>query len=317
MKEACRLIINDILEGKVKSRQDLEKIKRKVCRVYDLEKFMSNIDILEYATVEEKKTVANLLRKKPTRTISGVAIVAVMCHPHDCPHGRCFYCPESDVAPPSYTGEEPAALRARMFNFHPYIQSYNRLKQLHTVGHPVDKVELIIMGGTFPSRDLSYQEWFVSQCLKAFLDFGINLDDIAVMPDDKGVLQYAKETAEKYLNLGYGFNKHIYRPPFMAMLFIICGDMNALFNQIHGNGCGSLTKLGRLLAESMVVIQDSFSRKDGKSYMTCVTCKCVKATGLDKADLSIVRDYALNIGWHVTREGANYKAVCPECNSAK
>jgi elongator complex protein 3 len=172
MSEACRLIINNILEGKINSRDDLEKIKRKICREYNLKKFMSNIDILDYAAIDEKERVANVLRKKPTRTISGVAIVAVMCHPHDCPHGRCFYCPESDVAPPSYTGEEPAALRARMFNFHPYIQSYNRLKQLHTVGHPVDKVELIIMGGTFPSRDLSYQEWFVSQCLKAINDFG-------------------------------------------------------------------------------------------------------------------------------------------------
>lgn len=180
MKEACRLIINNILEGEINSREDLEKIKRKVCREFDLEKFMSNIDILDYTSIDEKEVVANVLRKKPTRTISGVAIVAVMCHPHDCPHGRCFYCPESDVAPPSYTGEEPAALRARMFNFHPYLQSYNRLKQLHTIGHPVDKVELIIMGGTFPSRDLSYQEWFISQCLKAFVDFGVNLEDTSL-----------------------------------------------------------------------------------------------------------------------------------------
>jgi len=177
MKEASRIIINNILEGKINSRYDLEKIKRKVCREFDLEKFMSNTDILGYASTHEKERVSNVLRKKPTRTISGVAIVAVMCHPHDCPHGRCFYCPESDLAPPSYTGEEPAALRARMFNFHPYVQSYNRLNQLHTVGHPVDKVELIIMGGTFPSRDLSYQEWFISQCLKAFVDFGVNLED--------------------------------------------------------------------------------------------------------------------------------------------
>lgn len=194
MEQACRLIINNILEGKVKSRQDLEKIKRKVCREFDLEKFMSNIDILEYASIDEKETVSKVLRKKPTRTISGVAIVAVMCHPHDCPHGRCFYCPESDVAPPSYTGEEPAALRARMFNFHPYIQSYNRLKQLHTIGHPVDKVELIIMGGTFPSRDLSYQEWFISQCLKAFIDFGVNLENIEL---NRSSLSSKKENNEK------------------------------------------------------------------------------------------------------------------------
>lgn len=172
MEKACQIIINEIINGKIVTRRDLEIAKRKVCRDYDLPKFMSNTEILECTTDEEREIVSNVLRKKPTRTISGVAIVAVMCHPHECPHGRCFYCPESDVAPPSYTGEEPAALRARMFKFHPYDQTYNRLKQLSTVGHPIDKVELIIMGGTFPSRESSYQEWFISQCLKAMNDFG-------------------------------------------------------------------------------------------------------------------------------------------------
>lgn len=172
LEKAYRKIIDDILNGKISTRRDLEIAKRRVCRDFDLPKFMSNTEILEYADDSERETVAKILRKKPTRTISGIAIVAVMCHPHKCPHGRCFYCPESDVAPPSYTGEEPAALRARMFEFHPYTQTYNRLKQLSTVGHPVDKVELIIMGGTFPSRESSYQEWFISQCLKAMNDFG-------------------------------------------------------------------------------------------------------------------------------------------------
>ncbi len=67
----------------------------------------------------ERTAISPIIRKKPTRTISGVAVVAVMCKPHKCPHGRCTYCPESDIAPPSYTGEEPAALRARMYRFRP------------------------------------------------------------------------------------------------------------------------------------------------------------------------------------------------------
>ena len=163
MDEACRIIIEDIINGKITTRRELEVEKRQLCRDRNLKKFMSNSVILEHASIEEKRIVSNLLKKKPTRTISGVAIVAVMCHPHQCPHGRCYYCPESDIAPPSYTGEEPAALRGRMFKFHPYVQCYNRLKQLHKVGHPIDKVELIIMGGTFPSKDICYQEWFVSQ----------------------------------------------------------------------------------------------------------------------------------------------------------
>lgn len=173
MKKACEFIISEIMEGNIKNKKELEKAKHKACRDYKLPKFMSNSIILEYASPEERKKIAGIVMKKPTRTISGVAIVAVMCKPHKCPHGRCLYCPESDIAPPSYTGEEPAALRARMFNFNPYLQVYNRLLQLESIGHPLDKVELIIMGGTFPSYFLCYQEWFVSKCLQAMNDFGV------------------------------------------------------------------------------------------------------------------------------------------------
>lgn len=180
LDKACRIIIDNILNGQIQNRKDLEVEKRQLCRQMKLSKFMSNADILERASHEEMDLITPILQKKPTRTLSGVAIVAVMCHPHKCPHGRCFYCPESSTAPPSYTGEEPAALRGRMFKFHPYIQTYNRLMQLHKVGHPIDKVELIIMGGTFPSLDICYQEWFVSQCLKAMVDFGIVLDDVEI-----------------------------------------------------------------------------------------------------------------------------------------
>ncbi|MDR3222835.1 MAG: tRNA uridine(34) 5-carboxymethylaminomethyl modification radical SAM/GNAT enzyme Elp3 [Methanobrevibacter sp.] len=183
MEIPCRLLIEDILNGNIKTRRDLEKAKRIVCNEFKLEKFMTNSQILEYVKDNEKEEVYYTLQKKPTRTISGVAIVAVMCHPHKCPHGRCLYCPESDVAPPSYTGEEPAALRARMFNFDPYQQTYQRLKQLDKIGHPIDKVELIIMGGTFPSRDLSYQEWFISSCLKAMNDYKLVKTSKSDYPD--------------------------------------------------------------------------------------------------------------------------------------
>ncbi|WP_296807171.1 tRNA uridine(34) 5-carboxymethylaminomethyl modification radical SAM/GNAT enzyme Elp3 [uncultured Methanobrevibacter sp.] len=199
MKEACRIIIDDIIEGKISTRRDLEVRKRQLCRDLKLSRFMSNADILEYATAEEKKLVSDTLKKKPTRTKSGVAIVAVMCHPHKCPHGRCLYCPESDIAPPSYTGEEPAALRGRMFEYHPYVQCFNRLSQLKKIGHPIDKVELIIMGGTFPSRDLCYQEWFVSQCLKAMTDFGLILENNAEFEINKPLIrEFEKDIVKTY-----------------------------------------------------------------------------------------------------------------------
>lgn len=191
MQEACRLIIEEALSRNISTKKDLEKLKIQTCRDLKLSGFMSNSKILQYAKPEELESLRPILMKKPTRTISGVAIVAVMCRPHKCPHGRCKYCPESSIAPPSYTGEEPAALRARMFHFHPYVQTFNRLYQLKNIGHSIDKVELIIMGGTFASCTLDYQEWFVTQCLRAMNDFEtvskkipVNQREIKIIPPE-------------------------------------------------------------------------------------------------------------------------------------
>lgn len=217
MENACRTIIDQILQGKINSKQDLEKAKHQACRDFKLEKFMSNSLILKYATPEEKKIMGDVLMKKPTRTISGVAIVAVMCQPQDCPHGRCLYCPESENAPPSYTGEEPAALRARMYHFDPYQQVYNRLSQLNSIGHPLDKVELIIMGGTFPAHFLCYQEWFVAKCLEAMVDFGLKKSQITLKNNSRPYEKNSNQNSdpEKSLNIlntpitHYGPNNYV------------------------------------------------------------------------------------------------------------
>jgi elongator complex protein 3 len=197
MEDACRFIINEIMEGRVKSKKDLEKVKLKACRDFKLMEFMSNSLLLENATPNERAEISPLIRKKPTRTISGVAVVAVMCRPHKCPHGRCTYCPESEIAPPSYTGEEPAALRARMYDFDPYKQTYNRMLQLDSIGHPLDKVELIVMGGTFPSYFTCYQEWFVTKCVEAMNDFGLKNPEERLIIRNAGDLKVPKNF--KYL----------------------------------------------------------------------------------------------------------------------
>jgi elongator complex protein 3 len=111
--------------------------------------------------------------------MSGVAIVAVMSRPAPCPHGKCTFCPggpDYDV-PQSYTGHEPAAMRAIQNQYHPFLQVYRRIEQLQAIGHPTDKVELIVMGGTFPSQDLDYQEYFTRECLDA-----MTLYDASVPP---------------------------------------------------------------------------------------------------------------------------------------
>jgi len=101
--------------------------------------------------------------KKVSRTISGVTPVAVMAKPFPCP-GKCVYCPTSAYAPKSYTAESPAVLRARKCNFDARKQVEYRLNTLTEMGHALDKVELIIMGGTFLAYPWDYQYQFIKDC---------------------------------------------------------------------------------------------------------------------------------------------------------
>ena len=120
----------------------------------------SNVDWLNELSAAEKAPYAGAVRRKPSRTLSGVAIVAVMTAPARCPHGRCTYCPGGveNRSPQSYTGEEPSALRGAQFRWDSEAITRNRIETLETIGHPTSKVEVIVMGGTFPSRPLAYQE---------------------------------------------------------------------------------------------------------------------------------------------------------------
>ncbi|MEM4625189.1 MAG: tRNA uridine(34) 5-carboxymethylaminomethyl modification radical SAM/GNAT enzyme Elp3 [Candidatus Pacearchaeota archaeon] len=104
--------------------------------------------------------------RKPTRTISGVAPIAVMAEPRQCAHGICRYCPKLDV-PQSYTPLSPPVIRAKMLKYSPYEQVISRLKAYRLMNHSTDKIELIIMGGTFASYPLEYQENFIKECYDA------------------------------------------------------------------------------------------------------------------------------------------------------
>jgi len=103
---------------------------------------------------------------KPTRTISGVSPIAVVVEPRKCPHGTCVYCPSWDV-PQSYTPKSPAIMRAARLNYDPYPQMTSRLAAFEAMGHPTDKVELIVMGGTFLAYPLDYQYNFIKRCYDA------------------------------------------------------------------------------------------------------------------------------------------------------
>ena len=107
--------------------------------------------------------------RKASRTISGVTPVAVMAKPFPCP-GKCVYCPSSPEAPKSYTLESPAVLRARNCGFDAGKQVQARLNTLAEMGHALDKIELIVMGGTFLSYPQDYQYQFIKDCYDALND---------------------------------------------------------------------------------------------------------------------------------------------------
>jgi elongator complex protein 3 len=110
------------------------------------------------------------LRMKPVRTWSGVAPVTVLTQPYPCP-GRCVFCPSDVRMPKSYLSSEPGARRAAEHRFDPYAQTASRLAALWAIGHSVEKVELIVLGGTWTSYPESYQTWFVTRCFDALNDW--------------------------------------------------------------------------------------------------------------------------------------------------
>ena len=118
------------------------------------------------------------IRLKPVRTLSGVTTVTVLTKPYPCP-GKCIFCPTDVRMPKSYLPDEPGAMRGLEHDFDPYAQVRSRLEALEAVGHPTDKIELLILGGTWSSYRRDYQEWFVKRCFDA-LNHGENLQKISV-----------------------------------------------------------------------------------------------------------------------------------------
>eukprot|EP00547_Thalassionema_nitzschioides_P000743 CAMPEP_0194215590 /NCGR_PEP_ID=MMETSP0156-20130528/17499_1 /TAXON_ID=33649 /ORGANISM="Thalassionema nitzschioides, Strain L26-B" /LENGTH=533 /DNA_ID=CAMNT_0038944143 /DNA_START=75 /DNA_END=1673 /DNA_ORIENTATION=+ len=147
------------------------KLKGQVARQYKLTGIPRASDILQAIPMEYRHKLHPFLRTKPVRTASGVAVVAVMSKPHRCPHialtgNVCVYCPggpdsDFEYSTQAYTGYEPTSMRAIRARYDPYSQAKGRVAQLRAIGHTVDKVEYIVMGGTFLSLDKEYKDYFI------------------------------------------------------------------------------------------------------------------------------------------------------------
>jgi elongator complex protein 3 len=160
-----REIIGYLLKNPDTPRHKITNLKGKFGKKYKYHKVIKNAQILHHATEEELRVITQLLKRRITRSISGVSVIAIMTKPLPCP-GKCVYCPGQDSQPnqkvaQSYTGHEPAAMRSINNNYDAYKQVRSRIGDLEAIGHIVDKIDIVCMGGTFLSSPIDYQEEFI------------------------------------------------------------------------------------------------------------------------------------------------------------
>uniref|UniRef100_A0A3P8T624 Elongator complex protein 3 n=1 Tax=Amphiprion percula TaxID=161767 RepID=A0A3P8T624_AMPPE len=171
------MTIADVIKQLVEAHEEgkdinLNKVKTKTSAKYGLEAQPRLVDIIAAVPPQYRRALVPKLKAKPIRTASGIAVVAVMCKPHRCPHisftgNICVYCPggpdsDFEYSTQSYTGYEPTSMRAIRARYDPYLQTArHRVEQVSQLGHSVDKVEFIVMGGTFMALAEEYRDYFI------------------------------------------------------------------------------------------------------------------------------------------------------------
>ncbi|KAK9412251.1 elongator complex protein 3 [Crotalus adamanteus] len=174
--ELMMMTIADVIKQLIDAHDEgkdvnLNKIKTRTAAKYGLSAQPRLVDIIAAVPPQYRKVLVPKLKAKPIRTASGIAVVAVMCKPHRCPHinftgNICIYCPggpdsDFEYSTQSYTGYEPTSMRAIRARYDPYLQTRHRVEQLKQLGHSIDKVEFIVMGGTFMALPEEYRDYFI------------------------------------------------------------------------------------------------------------------------------------------------------------
>ncbi|ROT69787.1 elongator complex protein 3 [Penaeus vannamei] len=200
-KEELRMLtVGEIVQELIKAQKEgrdvnLNKLKTRISSKYGLSSSPRLVDIIAAVPQEHKKVLLPKLRAKPVRTASGIAVVAVMCKPHRCPHinmtgNICVYCPggpdsDFEYSTQSYTGYEPTSMRAIRARYNPYLQTRHRVEQLRQLGHNVDKVEFIVMGGTFMALPEDYRDYFIRNLHDALSGHSSTSVDEAVLYSER------------------------------------------------------------------------------------------------------------------------------------
>lgn len=175
-------ILQEVIEQQTENKRTLNQTVRAYAREHKTRIFSNDELIRTYRTYAGSHglppfdpAVIERLRLKPVRTSSGVTPVTILTKPFPCP-GECIFCPNDVRMPKSYLSDEPGAQRAEQNSFDPYLQTMTRLRAYYNTGHPTDKIELIILGGTWSFYPETYQIWFIKRAFDAMHDFGARVN---------------------------------------------------------------------------------------------------------------------------------------------
>ncbi|MDE1829470.1 MAG: tRNA uridine(34) 5-carboxymethylaminomethyl modification radical SAM/GNAT enzyme Elp3 [Thaumarchaeota archaeon] len=177
-EDACREISRNLLAIQEPTSKDVKREIKRICVKYSLERIPRNYEVLKSVSGQDFAKLQKALIRKPVKTASGVAVIALMPKPYACPHGRCTYCPGGIEfnTPNSYTGREPSTQNAITNGYDPKKQVTDKLEHLIGYGHDIAKLEIVIVGGTFLFMPHQYQVSFIKSCFDALN--GFDSDDL-------------------------------------------------------------------------------------------------------------------------------------------
>ena len=223
MQKVVQEIIGEIEKRNITTEKELNKVTAEINKKYKLKVSPKKIHLLLYANDEQRKKLSSFMKTKPVRTASGVAPLALFSAPTMCPpQAQCTFCPGGPGSvfgnvPKSYTGNEPASRRAARNNYDPYLQIFNRLEHYSLLNQPYDKIEIIVMGGTFTFLPESYKTKFITYIYKALNDFSDiffknrvfyfeKFKEFFELPADLNDIERTKRVQKKILEIK---NKHL------------------------------------------------------------------------------------------------------------
>ena len=186
---ARSFVVERLLSNRISSRRELDRAKMEAARLFPLNRFLSNAEILASLPPEKRKTFEEFLRVHPRRSASGIVVVTAFSAPFSCPHGTCTFCPGGprEGTPQSYVRESPGMKAALLSEFDPCSQVSASLEKYARNGHDISKVEAIIEGGTFIAVPLDYQVAFVRGVFE-----GLNGSDSTSLVEAQGGNEAAK-----------------------------------------------------------------------------------------------------------------------------